>query len=75
MGIFGQALGRGLGMIGRHFLPISGVNGGDVGEKIGSFLPFKKGGKVVKVSKKEAYKHVISCSMGGPVPKLKHKKK
>jgi hypothetical protein len=56
MGFFGSLLGRGLGALGSHLFPIEGVNGGNLGEKIGGFLPFKKGGKVKKAKKAKVTK-------------------
>ena len=70
-GFFGEVLGNALGKIGSHFLPIPGVDGGQVGQTIGGFLPFKKGGKVKKMSKvmskQDMYKAVLHKSMGGVV--------
>jgi hypothetical protein len=66
-GFFGEVLGNALGKIGSHFLPIPGVDGGQVGQTIGGFLPFKKGGKVKKITKKDMYKAVLHKSMGGVV--------
>ncbi len=51
MGFFGKLLGGLFGKIGSQLLPIKGVDGGAVGEQIGDFLPFKKGGKVGKAKK------------------------
>ena len=48
MGFFGSLLGRGLGALGSHLFPIKGIDGAQVGEQLGGFLPFRKGGKVKK---------------------------
>jgi hypothetical protein len=41
----GGALGRLAGGLGSMLFPIKGVDGAQVGETIGSLLPFKRGGK------------------------------
>ena len=46
MGIFGNLLGNLAGSLGSKFLPIPGVNGGELGGAIGGLMPFKNGGKV-----------------------------
>ena len=45
---FGSLLGSLAGSIGQKFLPIPGVDGGQLGGAIGSLLPFKTGGAVKK---------------------------
>jgi hypothetical protein len=62
MGWFGNLIGKGLGSmagaIGSKYIPISGVNGEDIGGKIGgalgNLMPFKKGGRVRKPRKPKA---------------------
>jgi hypothetical protein len=56
MGFFGKLLGGLFGKLGSHLLPIKGVDGGAVGEQIGDFLPFRKGGKVKKAKKAKVTK-------------------
>lgn len=46
MGMFGNLLGQLAGSVGSKFLPIPGVNGGELGGAIGGLLPFKNGGAV-----------------------------
>jgi hypothetical protein len=46
MGMFGNLLGNLAGSLGSKFLPIPGVNGGELGGAIGSLMPFKTGGAV-----------------------------
>ena len=46
MGVFGNLLGSIAGNLGSKFLPIPGVNGGELGGAIGSLMPFKTGGAV-----------------------------
>lgn len=43
---FGSLLGNLAGSIAGKFLPIPGVNGGELGGAIGGLLPFKTGGAV-----------------------------
>jgi hypothetical protein len=77
MGVFGNILGNALGQAGGQFFggDAGRQTGGSIGGTLGNFLPFKKGGKVVMVSKKDAYKNVIHRSMGGPIPKMKAAKR
>ena len=53
MGIFGELAGEGLGKLaGQYFGGSKGADiGGQVGKFAGSFLPFKKGGKVRRMRK------------------------
>ncbi len=51
MGVFGQALGGLAGQVGSKLLPIPGVDGGQLGNFLGSFLPFARGGMVPKYRK------------------------
>ena len=44
--MFGSLLGNLAGGLGSKFLPIPGVNGGELGGALGGLLPFKTGGKV-----------------------------
>lgn len=47
MGFFGNLIGQGLGALGSKFLPIPGVDGKTLGGHLGgSFLPFRRGGRV-----------------------------
>lgn len=46
MGKFGQALGGLAGTIGSQFIPIPGVDGGQLGSFLGGMLPFARGGIV-----------------------------
>ena len=46
MGLFGKILGNIAGGLGSKFLPLPGVNGGEIGSTIGNLLPFKNGGAV-----------------------------
>lgn len=46
MGVFGGLLGNLAGSLGSQFLPIPGVNGGQLGSALGSMLPFARGGMV-----------------------------
>jgi hypothetical protein len=46
MGMFGSLLGNLAGGLGSKFLPIPGVNGGELGGALGGLLPFKTGGAV-----------------------------
>jgi hypothetical protein len=55
MGVFGNLLGSIAGNLGSKFLPIPGVNGGELGGAIGTLLPFKTGGAVKKTG--PAYLH------------------
>jgi len=48
----GSTLGRLAGGLGQMLLPIPGVNGAQLGEALGSFLPFRRGGKRKRVAKK-----------------------
>jgi hypothetical protein len=48
MGVFGQALGGLAGSLGSALFPIRGINGGELGSAIGSYLPFARGGMVPK---------------------------
>jgi hypothetical protein len=58
MGVIGGFLGNLLGNLGSHFFPIKGVDGGVVGQTIGSnLLPFKKGGKVRRHKVRKPRKH------------------
>ena len=52
MGFFGNLIGGGLGHIGGGILGNSDA-GRSIGSGIGSFLPFKRGGKVKKMVVKE----------------------
>ena len=49
MGWLGGLLGQGLGALGSTFFPIKGIDGATLGQNIGSYAPFKRGGKVIKV--------------------------
>ncbi len=70
MGFFGEMLGNAFGKLGSHFLPIDGVDGGKLGSKIGSWMPFKKGGRVPG-----KYTKALHASMGSvKVSKKKSKK-
>ena len=75
MPAFGSILGNALGSAaGQYFGGDAGRQaGGSIGGTLGNFLPFKKGGKVIRVTKADAYKHILHRSMGGPVPPLKMK--
>jgi hypothetical protein len=42
----GKDLGGYLGQLGQAYIPIPGVNGKQFGEWVGSFLPFKEGGRI-----------------------------
>jgi hypothetical protein len=42
----GKDLGGYLGQLGQAYIPIPGVNGKQFGEWVGSFLPFKQGGRI-----------------------------
>jgi hypothetical protein len=55
MGMFGSLLGNLAGGLGSKFLPIPGVNGGELGGALGGLLPFKTGGAVKKTG--PAYLH------------------
>ena len=46
MGLFGKILGNIAGGLGSKFLPLPGVNGGEIGSTIGNLLPFANGGRV-----------------------------
>ena len=45
---FGSLLGRALGSLGGALIPVKGIDGGAVGETLGSLAPFKHGGAVGK---------------------------
>jgi hypothetical protein len=45
----GKDLGGYLGQLGQAYIPIPGVNGKQFGEWVGSFLPFKEGGRIAKL--------------------------
>lgn len=68
MGFIGSVLGGALGKIGSKIIPIDGVDGGKLGERIGGLLPFKKGGKVMVMRPRGMKK-------GGKVKKRKTKAK
>jgi hypothetical protein len=52
MGFFGKLLGGLAGSLGSALLPIPGANGKQIGEHIGSMLPFQHGGMVTNPSAK-----------------------
>ena len=57
---FGSAIGGMLGGLGSKLLPIPGVDGGQLGNFLGSLFPFKKGGRI------SAHK-IMGYSRGGEV--------
>lgn len=46
MGVLGSLLGGLAGNIGSQLFPIQGINGGQLGQSLGSMLPFARGGSV-----------------------------
>jgi hypothetical protein len=71
MGIFGKALGGFFGSLGSSLVPINGVDGQSVGNTIGGWLPFKKGGQV----KLQPINYSKLMKKGGIASKRKYQKK
>lgn len=72
MGLFGNLLGTIAGGLGSKFIPIKGIDGGEVGGSLGSLLPFKKGGRVKKTG--PIYAHAGEFVLPKGVPPTKAQK-